>query len=176
MDNQEQILDEDIKDWVNEQDYKVNLNSCSKLAEDISISTANELVSSVVRKIGILEGVRKANEILKNLDIDTEIDLTTLTKEINEINELELKLLALRTCNISKDSKQKILNKYIEKFGSQENKKQETIVDLLRNEINKIYRTSAELPSSNIDEVRMVRDEKPLATRPSKKPFGRKNK
>lgn len=176
MDNQEQILDEDIKDWVNEQDYKVNLNSCSKLAEDISISTANELVSSVVRKIGILEGVRKANEILKNLDIDTEIDLTTLTKEINEINELELKLLALRTCNISKDSKQKILNKYIEKFGSQENKKQETIVDLLRNEINKIYKTSAELPSPNIDEVRMVRDRKPLATRPNKKPFGRKNK
>ena len=170
MDKTEEILDPEIKEWVKHYNYQVNSKQCTELAEKISISVANEILSSIIKKIGTIEGIRKANEILKSLNIDTEVELDSLTKEINSINELELKILALRTCNISKESKQKILDKYIDKFGIPENKKQETVVDLLRQEINKVYKNLGELPSNNINDVRLVKDQKKIAARP----FGRK--
>lgn len=175
MDNLNDILDPKIKEWVDNYDYQLDSNKCLALAEDVSLKVANELVLSIIRKVGTIEGIRKANEILTSLNIDTEIELSPLIKEINVINELELKILALKTCNLSKISKNKILNKYIEKFGNSENKKQESIVDLLKQEVNKVYKNLGELPSPRIDDVNLVKDQKPLATRPVK-PFGKKDK
>lgn len=167
------IIDPEIKEWAQNYDYQVDIDNCVKLAEETAISTVNSLISSIVRKVGIIEGVKKTNEILKNeLNLDTEIEMDSLINEINSINEMELKLLALQTCNISPETKKKILDKYIGEFDSSLRKKP-NIADLLKREINKVYENLGELPSRDINEVKLVKDKKRQnATRP----FGKKSK
>lgn len=171
---EDNIRDPEIKEWVQNYEYQIDVDSCVKMAEDISISTANTLVASIVRKIGIIEGVKKANEILKNeLNLDTEIEMDSLINEINSLNEMELKLLALQTCNISSQTKQQILEKYIGEFDSSLRKKSNSVIELLRKEVNKIYENLGELPSKDINEVKLVKDKK---QRNVTRPFGKKSK
>lgn len=168
-DNQE-IIDSEIKEWINDYDYKIDIDSCTEAAEQISLQIANSLISSVVRKIGAIEGVNKANEVLKSrLGINTEITLDPLIKEINNLSDLELKLIALQTCKLSKDTKDKLLDRYISETSLE--KRKSTVNDLLKEQINKIYQNLGELPSRDINEVNLVKDQKKsVVTRP----FGRK--
>lgn len=172
MEESKEILDTDIQEWVKSYDYHIDSDTCSDLAEKISLEVANSLLLSVVKKVGAIEGVNKANEILKSkLGINTEIEINSLIKEINNLSELELKLVALKTCDLTTDTKQKILERYVQETSLLLEKKSPTVTDLLKEEINKVYRNLGELPSNNINDVKLVKDQKkPLATRP----FGRK--
>lgn len=174
MEESKEILDTDIQEWIKSYDYHIDSDSCSELAEKISLEVANSLLLSVIKKVGAIEGVNKANEILKSkLGINTEIEIGSLIKEINNLSELELKLVALRTCDLSTDTKQKILNGYIQGIAPLMEKKQTTVTDLLKEQIERVYKNLGELPSNNINDVKLVKDQKkPLATRP----FGRKKK
>jgi len=163
------LIDQEIKDWIASA-YKIDIEACSDIAEKFSIDIANQLVLSVVKKVGAIEGINKANDILKELNIDTEIESSALAKEINNLNELELKLIALRTCNLSRETKQKLIDRYISETNLSE-KKSPSVTELLKEEINKVYRNLGELPSSNINEVRLVKNQKKSV---AIRPFGRK--
>lgn len=171
MDNNE-IIDPEIKNWIENYDYHIDAKACSELAEQYSIETCNQLLNSIIKKVGVIEGVRKANDILKSvLNIDTEIEVTPLVKEINNLNELELKLLALQTSNLTPDTKKQIIESYINNASIKEIKTP-TVTDLLKQEIDKVYRNLGELPSNDINSVRRVKDVNTYKV----KPFGRKNK
>ena len=171
MKDSKEIIDTEIKEWVESYDYKVDSDTCADVAEQIALDVANSLILSVVKKVGVIEGINKANEILKSkLDINTEIEINPLIKEINNLSELELKIIALKTCNLSSDTKKKLLDRYIQETNILE-KKSPSVTDLLKEQINKVYQNLGELPSNNINEVKLVKDQKkPIATRP----FGRK--
>lgn len=152
----------EIENWIHSFDNNINAKSYAKYGEDLANLYCEKLVLSVVKKVAALEGVKRANESLKyTLGIEAEIETRVLEEEINKINDYELKVLALTTANLSKETKKRILDLYnINILEEQDKKRPRSLRDLLEKEVAKVYESVGELPNRDINAVNLVRDRK----------------
>lgn len=171
---EEELENKEVTEWKNEYDFPVNVDDYLQMTEDIAKETCYTLLSSICSKIGLLEGIKKANEIIKyKFDLPTEIDSKFALEEIEKITKLEIQSLIVGNSMFSPKNKEIILDKLLKRIEEviPETKKKPDLIDVYREQLNRVYNEQGELPSPDINSVKRVKENMPAA-----RPFGRKKK
>lgn len=143
----------------------VNADQYLQFSQKVAEKVCKKLLISTCYKIGALEGLKQANDILKyKLETPVELDYDDMQAAVEKIGDLEIQAIAISESHLSKETKQKLLDLAIEKSVEPSNgelKRSEALKQALykaiRDEAARINNQLGERPSNNINEVRPIK-------------------
>jgi len=174
MKNEKQstIIDPKVQEWIDSLQDNVDVESVVKYIDTGSKAVCNFLIKSAAAKIAIIDGINKANDILKHsLNTDIEITLQDVNKHIDLVSDFEMFTLAVKSMPLQKSVIDDIIQQKIETICQKAQSGNE-VINLLRKHLEDIHKNVGELPDPNIHNVRMARN----AAKRDIKPFGIKQK
>jgi len=171
--NKDEILDEDVRKWIDSLNDEVNISNLTNYISKGSDAVCNFLLKSAAAKIAIMDGIRKANEILK-FSLNTEIEISTkeIDKYIDVVSDFEFFTLAAKSMPVNKeliDLLIKLKMNNLNQSNADKSINGNDILNTLRKHLDDIHSKVGEMPDPNIHTVRM-------AERKEVKPFGVKQK
>lgn len=128
---------------------------------DASVQTSNVVRDKILEiaalKIGFIEGFKQANDCLASqLGVELQFSTDEFVKYLDKVTSLELKILAIQSGTFKQETKDKLIQYCLLRSDFDLKSRSNTtnpLLELLKQETEKVYRSLGELPNKDINVV-----------------------